>query len=137
MNHRYIVSGNPNPLASAEFAGAKKNTTLADPYNPESTYSNTEANAIKQPKSDLHAGTTGVKEKAEEKAEVVKDKVTPNKSSTTDSAESGSSSGTTPSKKAGFMEKLKGQSKILSGKLSKNDDKIAEGQALKTGQAHP
>jgi uncharacterized protein YjbJ (UPF0337 family) len=133
----------PNPLATSEFAGAETNKSIASPYSSDSPYSNTDANAIEQPKQPM-------KEKVEGKAEAVKEKVAPshhdekekpptidtakttasNNSSTLtpDSAASGS-----PTKKAGFMDKLKGQSKILSGKLSHNEEKIAQGQAMKTG----
>lgn len=37
------------------------------------------------------------------------------------------------SKKAGFADKLKGNAKILSGKLGRNEDKVELGKSIKRG----
>lgn len=40
---------------------------------------------------------------------------------------------TSPSHKATFMDKVKGEMKIVSGKMSKDSDKVEQGRALKSG----
>jgi hypothetical protein len=120
----FVYQVNPDPLAGSEFGSAERNTTPTNPYYPDSPYSNVEANAVQQPKSTA----ADIEDKAE-KAEGVKEKIAP---STGDLSGSDKSANGAP-KKSGFMDKLKAQSKILSGKISNNPNKVAEGQALKSG----
>ncbi|KAF8310701.1 hypothetical protein DL93DRAFT_2084304 [Clavulina sp. PMI_390] len=121
----------PNPLATSEIAAGKTNETLASPYNESSPYSNPEDNTIAQPST---APGVSTKDKMEGKAEDLKNKVTPSKTTeSTDTTTSEESTDSTGKKKVGFMSKLKGQSKIISGKLGGNTDKVEEGRAIKSG----
>jgi hypothetical protein len=43
------------------------------------------------------------------------------------------SGGSSPTKKSGFMDKLKGEVSIITGKLSHNEGKIEKGVRLKSG----
>jgi len=152
---------NPDPLATAssEYATAKQNTIVASPYHSDSPYADTNANAVKPPAGAPGASTGaagGVTHKAAETAEKVKDKALPSHSTSTphdttsdtpahhdssspapsstarDDTSSLESPGGTP-KKVGLMAKIKGEVKILSGKMGHNEDKVEAGKALKTG----
>ncbi|WVQ84892.1 hypothetical protein IAT38_007055 [Cryptococcus sp. DSM 104549] len=46
-----------------------------------------------------------------------------------------SASGGTPGKKVGFMKKLKGEIKVIGGKLQNDDKKVALGEKIKHGEA--
>ncbi|KAI0632566.1 hypothetical protein C8Q77DRAFT_1158058 [Trametes polyzona] len=48
---------------------------------------------------------------------------------------SGASGGGEKAKKAGFMDKMKGEAKVLLGKIEHKQEKVEEGQRLKAGEA--
>ena len=113
---------------TSQSCRAKKDAILAEPYTPNEPYSNL-GNAVQQPPKST---ATGIRDKAEEEVEVAKGKAAPSKSSSSELSGSSNGAGGAP-KKSGLMGKLKAQSKIISGKMLNNPDKVAEGQALKSG----
>ncbi|EIN05654.1 hypothetical protein PUNSTDRAFT_46542 [Punctularia strigosozonata HHB-11173 SS5] len=79
--------------------------------------------------------TEAVKQKVEKAAAVAPGKANgtaPLDTTSTTSAPSASSGEASPHK-SGFMSKIKGEVKILSGKLGRNHDKVEEGKQLKAG----
>ena len=58
-------------------------------------------------------------------------------SSVTDSGHKRTGSDASGKKKVGFMSKLKGEMKVISGKLGHDDNKVAEGEKLKHGGEPP